>query len=857
MLSDRQNLQLRAILDASDDLIIVKNGEGYWIEANKRTLETFKIDASNYKGKLDHQLGEIYCYYAPFVNIFIEMDKKIWETGKQIEIEEEIIVDEITYFFKLIGIPIYDRFGNPDIMMIIGRDVTEKRRTDMLLLKNEEKYNSFFTKNPDGIYFLDINGHFLDVNEIAEKLIGYSHEQLLKMDFFSTIDKSDNEKIRSAFESVKSGKTESREVRLIRKDGERIELYLTLIPTSLNENVIGITGIAQDITSKKQSEFLRQTQTDILELIAVGKPLPEILKKIVEVIEGKTDDVCCSVMFYDEEKNVLRIGYAPHLNEVLRRKFSEIPVRLNTNSHSHTVHIKELDIAQNITTNEVWENYHQEAMKYGIQSCWSLPILSTNDSLLGIFILYYNNVRKPTKFEIELLTSLSYLTGLAIERNKFEENIQYLASHDVLTNLANLRYFKEIATNAIEEVKRENGKLYIMFMDLNEFKSINDNFGHAYGDSILKATAERIKECVSSSDIASRVGGDEFVILLRNIGDYDKVNDIAQKILEAVKQPIIIDNSEFHITTSIGVSTYPNHGETIEGLMRNADTAMYNVKSTGGNASLIYDEKMADPAFEYFALQGEFRKALIQNQFILHYQPKVNIETGEVIGVEALIRWNHPTKGLISPAIFIPLAEESGFIMDLGAWVIEETCRQIRAWKEAGPFNIRVAVNVSVRQFIQQDVVTLVKETLKKEGLPPNCLEIEITESVFVKHENIIQDAIANLQDIGIRVSIDDFGTGYASLSYLKQFRANTIKIDRSFIRSLPEMKDDAAIVSAVITLARKLNMDVVAEGVETKEQAEFLLGKGCSDVQGFYYSKPLPAEEVPKFLEKEWKVIT
>lgn len=852
MLNDRKNMQLQAILNASEDMVIIKDSEGHWVEANERAVDIFQIDDYVYKGKSDHQLGEIYEHYRQFVSRFIKMDEKAWETGKQVKTEEKMVIGENEYIFEMIRTPLYNRFGSPDTMMLIGRDITEKRKEYMGLLESEKKYYSFFSENPDGIYSLNMNGHVLDVNKVAEQISGYSRDEWLKLDFLSTIEEEDVSEIKEAFEKVKIGKTESREVGFICKDGMKRQLYLTFIPTSLNGKVISIAVIAQDITDKKQSEFLRQMQTTILEAIAVGKPLQQILQMIVDIVESQANDVFCSIMFYEEEDQLLYIGYAPRLNEILEKTFDKIPVNFNNDFGEHVEYMKGLIITENIETDKHWEGYREEAISYGIRSCWSLPILSTDDSLLGIFALGHKTAKKPTKFEIEMLTSLCYLTGLAIERNKFEENIQYLASHDVLTDLANLRHFKEVAADRIEQAKHSNVKLGILFLDLNEFKSINDTFGHAYGDTILKTIAQRIKRSVTDHDIVSRIGGDEFVILIGHVTSDEQVIDVAETILQAIKNPIMIHNSEFHVTTSIGISVYPDHGQVIEELIRNADTAMYNVKSTGGNTSKIYDETMADLALEYFSLQTEFRKALKQNQFLLHYQPKVNTGTGEVIGVEALVRWNHPEKGLISPAIFIPLAEESGFIMELGVWVIQETCRQIKAWKQLGSFDIRVAVNVSVRQFIQQDVVKLVKDTLRKEGLPPNCLEIEITESVFIKHENIIQDAIANLQEIGIRVSIDDFGTGYASLSYLKQFRANTIKIDRSFIRSLPKMKDDAAIVSTVITLARKLNMDVVAEGVETKEQAEFLLRKGCSDVQGFYYSKPLPPEQLLEFLSQK-----
>jgi len=296
---------------------------------------------------------------------------------------------------------------------------------------------------------------------------------------------------------------------------------------------------------------------------------------------------------------------------------------------------------------------------------------------------------------------------------------------------------------------------------------------------------------------------------------------------------------------------YGEHGNTIEVLLKNADVAMYSVKDVGGNASRIYDVAMNEKAYESYMMQGEFRKALEQEQFQLYYQPKYDIRSGAITGLEALVRWIHPEKGVISPAVFIPLAEESGFIIELGAWVLRRACQQLKEWKDDLDIELRVAVNVSVKQFIKQDIAAYVKATLNDLKLDPGCLEVEITESVLSRHEFLIQETVGELQRIGVKVSIDDFGTGYASLTYLKQFRANTIKIDRSFIQLLPQNEEDSAIVTAIITLANQLNMSVIAEGVETKEQLDYLLSKGCNEVQGYYFNPPLPSEKIYQLLKE------
>lgn len=844
MLYNRQIIHLQTILNASPDIVVLKDAKGRWLETNKRTLDIFGIDEYVYKGKTEQELGKIYPHYAQFVPCFLKSDQQAWEAGKQIQVEETILIEGKEHIFEVIKIPVYDEHGRPDAIFVTGRDITDR-------LESEQRYKSLFIEHPDAVYSLDLNGEFLDVNKEAERISGYKQEELLGMDFTPLIVSEDLSRIMQVFEEVKNGQPQSYETKIVRKDGKIRDVYFKTIPASLQGRIIGIHGIAKDITDKKQSEAIRGIQTRILAMIALGEPLSDILHNILDAAEAQSHECVCSVMFYEEEHNRLRVGYAPRLPDGYKEKIDKMPVGLYQGSCGYAAYIKNLVIVRDIESDPSWRKWAKTAISYGLRSCWSVPILSNKGSLLGTFAIYYKRMREPESYEVEMWRALSYLAGLAMERNKHEKDIQYLALHDALTNLPNLRYLKDIFENAIQKSKESGNKLAIMFLDLDQFKPINDTFGHAFGDLILQEIARRIHQIIGEDNIVTRMGGDEFIVLLPDLVNEQAAYSITDEILQGIEQPILIDNQEFHVTTSIGISMYPDHGDTIDILMRNADVAMYSVKDHGGNASRMYNQAMTEQVRELFMLQGEFRRALKQEQFLLYYQPKVNTETGTVIGMEALVRWKHPEKGLISPATFIPLAEESGFILDLGAWVLREACMQIKTWKETDILDVPIAVNISVRQFVQQDVVTLVRRTLNEIGVPPCSLEIEITESVLAQHEHIIQDAVTKLQEIGVRVSIDDFGTGYASLTYLKQFRANTIKVDRSFISSLPHNQDDAAIVSAVITLADNFDMDVVAEGVETKEQAEFLLSKGCSKVQGYYYSPPLPVDELYKFLKR------
>ncbi|WKA59201.1 EAL domain-containing protein [Planococcus shenhongbingii] len=839
--SHKRNLPIQTIINASHEIIVLKDSESRWMEVSAGTLEVFGIDRDEIIGKTDKEIEGIYPYFKEHLSRFFESDRRSWQSGTQIQTAETITIDGIERIYDVVKIPIYNSEGSPDALVVMGRDVTG-------ILEHEQMYRSLFRDHPDGIYSLDKEDNILDVNKESEIISGYSREELIGMNFRSVLAPESLDEAGRHFEKVLQGTSQWYESKLRCKDGKTRDVQITTLPTKLNGKIIGIHGMVKDVTEKNQLEQLKNEQTVILAKIAVGDPLEEIMRYIIETVE-KISKGICSVMFYEKEHNWLRFVYGPKLPEQFIKVIDKFPVGKHLASCGHASYTKKVAIVTDIEKAASWSPWRQETLRHGFRACWSMPILSTNDALLGTFGVYYPEVRQPLEIEIDMLRTFSYLSGLAIERSRHEEEIQFLAKHDALTNLPNLRYFKEVFSDKI----RQTEDLAVMFIDLDQFKSLNDTFGHIFGDMLLQEIAKRIEKVIGKENFIARMGGDEFILLLQEVTDEQKMRLVADQILKETEKPLMIEGQEFHVTASIGVSLFGKHGKTIGELMKNADVAMYKAKETGGNAGKVYEATMDDKAYELYMLRGEFRKALELQQFELHYQPKINLKKKRITGMEALVRWNHPEKGSISPATFIPLAEESGFILELGAWVLRNACRQVKEWREAEGPDIRVAVNVSVKQFIKQDVAALVQLILQELELPPDCLEIEITESVLSSHESVIQEAVESLQKLGVKVSIDDFGTGYASLTYLKQFRADAIKIDQSFIRHLPQNQDDAAIVSAVITLAKALDICIVAEGVETKEQVDFLVEKECTEVQGYYFSKPLQADKMHELLKQQF----
>jgi diguanylate cyclase (GGDEF)-like protein/PAS domain S-box-containing protein len=427
--------------------------------------------------------------------------------------------------------------------------------------------------------------------------------------------------------------------------------------------------------------------------------------------------------------------------------------------------------------------------------------------------------------------------------------MSYLAQHDSLTDLPNRILLNDRLTQAMALAHRHRQKLAVLFLDVDRFKHINDSLGHAIGDRLLQSVAQRLLACVRSTDTVSRQGGDEFVILLAEVTHPQDAAISADKILLALSTPHRIDQHDLHVTASIGIVTYPDDGTEVETLVKNADFAMYHAKDSGRNNYQFFKKDMNVRAVERQSLESGLRHAIERQEFVLHYQPKINLETGASIGVEALIRWRHPQRGLVPPEQFIPIAEECGFIVPIGRWVLREACRQARAWQNAGLPPVRIAINISAVELRAKDFVAGVRAILTETCLEPCYLELELTETFLMQDSKSTAAVLQALKDLGVQLALDDFGTGYSSLSYLKRFPIDTLKIDRSFVRDLTTDADDASIVSAVISMGKSLHMRVVAEGVETREQLAFLQEQGCPEGQGFYFSKPVAAGELTQLL--------
>ncbi len=495
-------------------------------------------------------------------------------------------------------------------------------------------------------------------------------------------------------------------------------------------------------------------------------------------------------------------------------------------------------------------HYQSEMLRLGAQHLWVLPIFWQGA------ICAFLTVGSKTAFNAEdtdwnEIRDLSNRIGIAISAQKREEQLLIQAHHDLLTGLPNRILLDDRLQQAIEQSQRTQLPTWVVFLDLDRFKYINDSMGHHLGDLVLIEIAKRLQSAVREVDTIARFGGDEFIIVLQGHANELLVMGVLNRIIESVSLPLNLNQQTLSITCSAGVATYPNDGQTAETLIQHADIAMYRAKELGKNNIQFFTEALNKKVSDRIYMENLLRNALENNELELHYQPKVNTETMDIVGVEALIRWNSPQLGLVSPVQFIPLAEETGLIFGIGEWIIKTACAQAKAWQKAGFGKLLMSVNLSARQFNQANLLESIKQILAETGLEAQLLELELTEGMVMTEVTESIKTIHEIKALGIKISVDDFGTGYSSLSYLKELPLDTLKIDKSFIDDIVLHTDDAPIVKTIITLAKNLNLKIVAEGVESYEQVLYLKAHGCDEIQGYYFSRPKPAKDFEPLFKK------
>ncbi|WP_460929756.1 putative bifunctional diguanylate cyclase/phosphodiesterase [Shinella zoogloeoides] len=698
---------------------------------------------------------------------------------------------------------------------------------------------------PDYLYFKDRNSRFVVANRaivndnLREGIDGLEgltdfdiHPEHVARGFFNTEQ-----------EIIRTGKAMLDMEELIRDSSGTLKWLLTskLPVRNAGGDVIGIVGIARDITERKRSESLHLGQAHLLKMIALGAPLAEVFSSLILLIEAHVPDVTGSILMLAPDGRHIVNGAAPNLDPAFCRLIEGAEIGPAAGSCGTAMWRGEPVIVSDIATDPLWADFKALVLPYGFRACWSSPIRSYQGKVLGSFALYSRTPCEPSAECTKLVGMATHIAGIAIERKEAEDSIQFMAHHDTLTGLPNRSMLDERVASAIEAADECGGTMTLAFLDLDNFKLVNDSLGHHAGDELLKIVATRMMNCVRASDSIVRLGGDEFVVLISGaMRRGETVEDRLHAVRNAIAEPVEIEGRAFQVTCSMGVAAYPEHGRNATELLARADAAMYRAKEIGRDAVQVFTAELANRAHEKLVQQEELRRALARSELFLQYQPQMDLATGRIFAVEALIRWRHPERGLVAPGDFIPLAEETGLIGPIGDWTLREACRQNKDWQDAGLPPIVVSVNVSARQFQEKDWVERVAAALSESGLEARYLELELTESMIMEDVQQAVGTMHRLEQLGVHLAIDDFGTGYSSLASLKRFPVGRLKIDRSFVQDLPDDGDDAAIARAVISLAHSLQLRVIAEGVETREQMDFLREAGCDEIQGFYLSRPI-----------------
>jgi diguanylate cyclase (GGDEF)-like protein/PAS domain S-box-containing protein len=702
-------------------------------------------------------------------------------------------------------------------VLVAAHDITAIKQAESAAREAQDKYTAIFDDAVIGIFRATPDGRPLSVNRAMAQMHGYStpEELLSKVSNVAAQLFVDPTHLFALHRAAANGIVRNAEVEVYQKDGSRrwmkVNLRTARDPAG---NVLAIEGTVEDITERKRVE--------------------EILLFKNALLEAQSETTLDGILVVDENDRIVLV------NRQFKSQFAVSDELVEQGDdllpRSHVLHQVEDPDAFLERVNDLYrhpETKSRDELKLRDGRTfdrYSAPLVDSRGEHRGR-IWYFRDIT---------------------ERKRAEEQVKFLAYYDSLTGLPNRTLLIDRLENALAGARRRNENVAVLFMDLDHFKVINDSLGHAFGDMLLNQVGARLKACVREQDTVARVGGDEFVLVLNAPGDTSEISATAARIVRAMTERMTVDGRSMATSCSLGISIFPQNSSDAATLIKYADQAMYSAKGNGRGSFAFFTDALNTQAVQRLSLENDLRAALEKEEFFLLYQPQVSLATGEITGVEALIRWRHPRLGIVSPLEFIPVSEDNGLIHPIGEWVLRTACAQVRQWQQARIPLVPVAVNVSAAQFRQEGFCSLLRNLLEETCIPPRYIELELTESLMISNQDVTHRVMRELKQIGVHLAIDDFGTGYSGLSYLRQFRVDKLKIDRSFIHDLAIDRDDAAITAAIISLGKTLNLTVVAEGVEEEAQISILQDHSCDQAQGYYFSRPVSSEEITSKLETE-----
>ena len=969
-----QVLILQTTLDHIGAYVYTKDLQGRYTYVNQKVCELFDCPLEEIIGNKDSKFFSIEESSDIRVN-----DKIVMQEGKTVEKEELNVIAKTgeTRYYITVKKPLFDANGAIFGMLGVSTDITERRKMEITLEGDLQRLNHALSSTRQGWFDLYVpTGAVSIVGQYAE-ILGYSASEFHTnvQEWQQGLHPEDRSSVLSALnECLVTGKTMTMEYRRKAKDGSWIWLCSSGEVAEWDEQhkPIRVVGMHRDISSQKKAELRNKIHTSVMEQLVGNAPLPAILELIIKEVEQQNPSLMCSVLLVDKSGHHLVKGAAPSLPDFYNEAINGLEIKEGLGPCPTAAFTRKSVIIEDIQAHTAWPHYKKLAAKAKLGSCWSTPIIGSDEKLLGTFAIYQTETSVPTDNDLQLISFISQLVTIAIERSQaaeqldlssrvfsdthegiiitdankriidvnpaccditgysrdellgkdpsvlssgkegpdfyahlwFEVNehnhwqgelwnrkkngelyaelltisalldengktINYLgvfsditdskhqqeklnqiAHYDVLTGLPNRVLFTDRFYQAIAHSKRTERQLVVCFLDIDDFKPVNDNYGHEVGNKLLVEVAKRITACIRTDDTVSRQGGDEFSILLNDIESYSHCQNTLDHIQASLEQVYLIDGYPHVISASIGATIYPSDNEDIDTLIRHADNAMYQAKQSGKHRYHIFDSKYDQQIVQKHHQLDEIQQALINNEFSLFYQPKVNMLTGEVFGFEALIRWHHPTKGMIAPLDFLPILDATEVELHVGNWVINRALQQLNDWLEQG-INLEVSINIASNHLqSSQFFLELDAALARHPAVDPKQLQLEILESSALSDLQTISTVIKTCQDsLGVNIALDDFGTGYSSLAHLRSLSANIIKIDQSFVRDMLDDPSDYTIIDGVIGLAESFDREVIAEGVETTEHGLMLLMTGCDKAQGYGIARPMPADKVIQWL--------
>lgn len=795
---------LHTLIDASPDLICFKDGEGRCLEVNQAGRALLGFDERLTLGLKCTEMAQYMS--GPMRDMllsFAEHDEQTWQAGTPLRVEEFIPSPDGERILDTIRVPLFDAQGNRSGLLTLGRDVTERVRAERELARSAAEWTYAMDFLEDAIFLVDADQRILRANHAAYRLVDGTPSQVVGKVFTDVLYPNGIPQSCRVCEALAQRRDAFISLEKEHADNglsRPVEVMVKAIPAGAGNPQRTLIGI-HDLSRTRKTE--------------------EELRLAASVFEGSHEGIAIT----DASRTILRINTA----------FSRITGIPAAQAVGRTVHeLLAMDDGNGTSQKAIWDCVERQGL-------WQGEVWFRRQH--GEMFPAWHRVSALYDHRGEVLHYINLFTDIT-DKKLSEERIYHLAHYDVLTDLPNRLLFNDRLAHSMERAQRNGTRVALLFLDLDHFKNVNDTLGHEFGDGLLRVIAERLRNTLREQDTVARLGGDEFTVILEDLERVPDAGVVANKIIEAIAQPVNVQGHELFVRASIGISIFPDDGRDVQTLLRNADTAMYRAKAQGRNTYQYYTPELTLASIERLDLENALRRALERGEFFLQYQPQVAIPSGRVVGAEALLRWNHPTKGFIPPSQFIPLAEDAGLMVLIGAWVLETACMQLRAWRDEGLPIRRMAVNLSGQQIVRGDLVETVANILEHTGVDPADLELEITESFVMSYLGDGLETLNGLKQLGITLAIDDFGTGYSSLSYLKRLPIDRLKIDRSFVQDIPADRDDMAIAATIIAMAHNLDLQVIAEGVEQPAQVDFLRRHRCDEVQGYLYGKPMSATD-------------